>query len=64
MFMDTHVTDVMLSSFDPISLSMLVDIVFKLKSTFPPQDIVPTKLLKRVIELTGPFVLLIINTSL
>ncbi len=42
---DIHVT--------PISLSILLDLVLKLKETFSPQDIVPTKLLKQVIEVIG-----------
>ncbi len=46
-----------------ISLSMLLDIVLKLKLTFSPQDIVPTKLLKQVIEVIAPLVLSIINKS-
>ncbi len=37
--------------------------MLELKSTFSPQDRVPTKLLKQVIEVIGPFVLSIINKS-
>ncbi len=36
--MDIPVTHAVLSDFEPISLSMLLDIVLKLKSTFSPQD--------------------------
>lgn len=62
--MDTPVTHAVLSDFEPISLSMLLDIVCKLKPTDSPQDFVPTMLLNKDIELIGPFVLLIINKSL
>ncbi len=62
--MDIPVTHAVFSDFEPISLSMLLDIVLKLKSTFSPQDIVPTKLLRQVIEVIGPFVLLIIKKNL
>lgn len=34
--MDIRVTHAVLSDFEPISLSMLLDIVLKLKSTFSP----------------------------
>lgn len=48
--MDIPVTHDALSDFKPVSLSMLLDIVLKLKSTLSPRDIVPTKLLKQVID--------------
>ncbi len=51
--MDIPVTHAVLFGFEPISLSMLL---VKLKLTFSPQDIVPTKLLKQVIEVIGTFV--------
>ncbi len=44
------VTGVTFPDFEPISLSMLEDIILKLKSTTSPQDIVPTHLLKQVIN--------------
>lgn len=64
MLTEIPVTHAVLSDFEPISLSMLLDIVLKLKLTSSPQDIVPTELQKQVIESIDPFVLSIINKSL
>lgn len=39
------------------------DIVSKLKPTFAPQDIIPTYLLKQIIEKVGPYIASIIKKS-
>lgn len=51
----------MLSEFEPISLSTLKDIVSKLKPTFAPQDIIPTPLLRQIIETVCTYIVSILN---
>lgn len=58
------ITYVMLSEFEPVSLSILNDIVLKLKTSNSPQVIVPTNFLKQVMELVGPIIRSIIKMSL
>jgi len=58
------VSGVTFPDFKPISLSILEDIILKLKSTTSPQDIVLTHLLRQVINSIGPFIVAIINKSL
>ena len=52
------------SHFNPISLSFLSDIIAHMKPTTCSLDAIPTKFLKEVIDIVGPSILLIINSSL
>ncbi len=47
-------TPAMLSELEPISISTFNDIIFKLKATSAPQDIIPTTLLRQIIDSVGP----------
>ncbi len=58
------VSGVTFPDFKPISLSILEDIILKLKSTTSPQDIVPTHLLRQVINSIGRFIVAIISVCL
>ncbi len=56
-------TPAMLSELEPISISTFNDIIFKLKATSAPQDIIPTTL-RQIIDSVGPYIVSIINKSL
>lgn len=53
-----------LCHFEPVSLSELTQVVQSLKPSDCPLDSLPTKLLKSVFDVIGPFILKLINTSL
>lgn len=55
---------VVLNNFEPVSLSLLSEIVQKLKATTCPSDIVPAKVLKEVFNTVGPYLLVFINMCL
>lgn len=64
-----HVPDPTFSSsqwrhFELISLQTCREITLKLKSTFSPQDILPSRFIKQVFDTVGSDVLYIINNSL
>lgn len=50
--------------FEPVSLSLLSEVVQGMSPTNCPLDIIPTKMLKQVFDTVGPCVLVLINICL
>lgn len=51
------------SSFDPVSLLFLSDILAHMKPATCSRDFIPTRFLKEVFNIVGPSVLTIVNSS-
>ncbi len=63
-FSSMHTTQSSLSSFSPVSLPELLNVVGSMKSSTSIMDIIPTSLLKEVISSVAPNLITIINKSL
>ncbi len=52
------------SVFEPVNLNTLTEIMSTLKLTMCPQDVIPSRFLRQIIETFGPDLLSIINKCL
>lgn len=61
---DDYCSSATLSSFEPVSISSLLDIIFHMKPASCSLDLFPTFLTMEVLDTIGPYIQFIINSSL